>query len=217
MTNLFGLILAFQVVSQSTTSYVQSPLQLSSYLDFLEIAAPATPAGNSIRLYARDKSGVAELFYKNDSGVERDLSTAGGSGAPADAEYVVSEANGTLSAEVSPAADDQVVSTDSSTSASWKTLSNGAVSYSTAGNAFSQAGITNLASSTSADLRATLSDEVGSGTAMFGLDVAMADGLSCTGSQVVRRNAGDTAFECATVSGGGLTHPEVMSRASLTF
>lgn len=56
---------------------------------------------------------------------------------------------------------------------------------------------------TSAELRAILSDETGSGALMFGLTTAMADDLSCTGSQVVRRNAGDTAFECATVSGGG--------------
>jgi hypothetical protein len=33
----------------------------------------------------------------------------------------------------------------------------------------------------------------------------LGDDISCTGSQVVRRNAGDTAFECATISGGGPT------------
>lgn len=55
---------------------------------------------------------------------------------------------------------------------------------------------------TSSDLRTALSDEIGTGFAMFGLISTMADDLSCTGSQVVRRNAGDTAFECATLSGG---------------
>jgi len=35
---------------------------------------PATPDINFIHLYSRDKAGVAELFYKNDAGVERDLS-----------------------------------------------------------------------------------------------------------------------------------------------
>jgi len=61
---------------------------------------------------------------------------------------------------------------------------------------------TALGTPSSANLRTAVTDEVGTGALMFGLDTTMADGLSCTGSQVVRRNAGDTAFECATVSGG---------------
>lgn len=36
----------------------------------------------------------------------------------------------------------------------------------------------------------------------------LGDDASCTGSQVVRRNAGDTAFECATASGGADNVPE---------
>lgn len=70
-------------------------------------------------------------------------------------------------------------------------------------------GISHLASSTSAQLRTVLSDEIGTGAAMFGLISTMADDLSCTGSQVVRRNAGDTAFECATPSSGGVNAVEV--------
>jgi len=35
---------------------------------------PATPDINFLHLYSKDKAGVAELFYKNDAGVERDLS-----------------------------------------------------------------------------------------------------------------------------------------------
>jgi hypothetical protein len=56
---------------------------------------------------------------------------------------------------------------------------------------------------TSSELRAIIGDEVGTGALMFGLSATMSDDLSCTGSQVVRRNSGDTAFECATVSGAG--------------
>lgn len=52
----------------------------------------------------------------------------------------------------------------------------------------------------SANLRTFLTDEVGTGFAMFGLISTMADDLGCTGSQVVRRNSGDTAFECATLA-----------------
>ena len=72
-----------------------------------------------------------------------------------------------------------------------------------AGNWTYDAGVSHLASSTSADLRGALSDEVGTGAAMFGIVSTMADDLTCTGSQVVRRNAGDTAFECATLSSVG--------------
>lgn len=77
------------------------------------------------------------------------------------------------------------------------------------------AGISHLAASTSADARGVLSDEVGTGAAMFGLISTMADDLACTGDQVVKRNAGDTAFECGTAAGGsGLTHPQVMARVA---
>ena len=73
-----------------------------------------------------------------------------------------------------------------------------------AGNWLYDAGISHLASSASAQLRTVLSDELGSGPALFGIDEDMADDMTtCTGSQVLRRNAGDTAWECATISGGG--------------
>lgn len=62
---------------------------------------------------------------------------------------------------------------------------------------------TALATPSSANLRSAVTDEVGTGALMFGLAAGMADDLSCTASQVVRRNSGDTAFECATFAGGG--------------
>jgi hypothetical protein len=61
----------------------------------------------------------------------------------------------------------------------------------------------NTLSATSEQMRTALSDEVGSGALMFGLSPSMSDDLSCTGSQVVRRNAADNSFECATVAGTG--------------
>lgn len=62
---------------------------------------------------------------------------------------------------------------------------------------------TALATPSSANLRAAVTDETGTGALMFGLTTGMADDLACTASQVVRRNSGDTAFECATFAGGG--------------
>lgn len=77
-----------------------------------------------------------------------------------------------------------------------------------------------FAATTSAQLRGVLSDEVGTGSAMFGLISTMNDDLACAGSQVVRRNSGDTAFECATISSGGAptdaTYLVQTAHASLT-
>lgn len=85
------------------------------------------------------------------------------------------------------------------------TLANGTglpISTGVSGLGFNVA--TALATPSSANLRSAVTDETGTGALMFGLTTSMADDLSCTGSQVVRRNSGDTAFECATVSGGAL-------------
>lgn len=68
---------------------------------------------------------------------------------------------------------------------------------------------------TSAELRAILTDEAGTGALLFGFATTAADDLSCTGSQVVRRNAGDTAFECATISAGGLASTDIDTSAEL--
>ena len=53
------------------------------FLEVHQTTAPATPPVTSlVRIYAKDKSGAAELFYKNGAGVERDLSAAGGGSGP---------------------------------------------------------------------------------------------------------------------------------------
>lgn len=54
---------------------------LDSYAVLEEVSAPSAPASDTIRIYAKDKSGVTELFYKNSSGTERDMSDATSSGA----------------------------------------------------------------------------------------------------------------------------------------
>lgn len=45
-----------------------------------EITAPATPPANKVYLYAKDSGGVSSLFFKKDDGTEVDLAAAGGSG-----------------------------------------------------------------------------------------------------------------------------------------
>jgi len=45
-----------------------------------EIAAPSTPAADSVYLYAKDVGGTSSLFFKKDNGIEIDLAAAGGTG-----------------------------------------------------------------------------------------------------------------------------------------
>lgn len=40
------------------------------YGQYAEIATPATPAANKLRLYAKDSAGVTKLYYKDDAGNE---------------------------------------------------------------------------------------------------------------------------------------------------
>lgn len=75
---------------------------------------------------------------------------------------------------------------------------------------------TALGTPSSANLRSAVTDETGTGALMFGLTTAMSDDLSCTGSQVVRRNAGDTAFECATPAGGDALTTNPLSQFAAT-
>lgn len=65
---------------------------------------------------------------------------------------------------------------------------------------------------TSSELRAILTDEVGTGSLMFGLATTTTDDLSCSGSQVVRRNSGDTAFECVSAGTLGGETSSVLNR-----
>lgn len=55
----------------------------------------------------------------------------------------------------------------------------------------------------SAELRALMDDEVGTGALMFGLSSSMADDISCGALELLRRNAGDAAWECAAGGGSG--------------
>jgi hypothetical protein len=52
-------------------------LMVSNYAEIPEVSAPASPAANSIRLYAKDVAGSTHLFQKDSAGVEKDLALAG--------------------------------------------------------------------------------------------------------------------------------------------
>lgn len=67
----------------------------------------------------------------------------------------------------------------------------------------------------------TQGNYVAGATASQGLLLTGTEGASlglidCAATEVLQRNAGDTAWECATVGGGsGLTHPQVMARLAV--
>ena len=71
---------------------------LSGYLKVGEqTTTPDTPAADYTHFYSRDKSGVAEMFYKNDAGTERDLSLIGIlAGTLTASRDVVTDSNGNL-------------------------------------------------------------------------------------------------------------------------
>lgn len=48
--------------------------EFRSYTDFVEMTAPATPAANTARLYAKDISGLTRLCYKDPAGTEFTIS-----------------------------------------------------------------------------------------------------------------------------------------------
>ena len=47
------------------------------------------------------------------------------------------------------------------------------------------------------------------------LDTAAAD--TCAGGELVKRNAGDTAFECAAGGGGGISYADAIAAALAGF
>jgi hypothetical protein len=53
---------------------------ITNYIEFTETAAPAQPAANNLRLYAKAAGGTNSLYFKKDDGTEVDLSAAGGTG-----------------------------------------------------------------------------------------------------------------------------------------
>jgi hypothetical protein len=69
----------------STVAYGTFPFQtketstIGGYQDFEEIAAPANPAANTARFYAKDNgSGVTKLYYRDSAGTETEVGGAGG-------------------------------------------------------------------------------------------------------------------------------------------
>jgi len=68
----------FGLVAQGTGAVSIGISGAATQARFYEMTAPATPAGNSVFVYAKDKSGTSNLYFKNDAGAEFDLSGSAG-------------------------------------------------------------------------------------------------------------------------------------------
>lgn len=104
------------------------------------------------------------------------LDATAGSGAPTDAKYIVAEANGGLSAEVAPSADDQIPVSDSSTAATWRALpvctaDSSKLEYDTSTNSFS--------CDTTVHADALASDPTDCGANTFAQSIASSGNLTC--------------------------------------
>lgn len=76
-------------------------LTLSSFIDITEIASPASPASDHLRLFAKDVTGATHLFTRDSAGTEVDITAAGGGGAAA-ATQAEQETGSSTSVFVSP-------------------------------------------------------------------------------------------------------------------
>jgi hypothetical protein len=75
-----GLLVPFTWAQDGTQTMLKD-LKLGGFAEYTEIAAPSTPAANKLRLYAKDNgSGVSNLYFLDDAGVEHDLGAGGGGG-----------------------------------------------------------------------------------------------------------------------------------------
>ena len=71
-------------IMSRTSADVMTNKEVADMLVFDETTAPSATAAK-VKLYAKDKAGTTELFYKNEAGTERDLSAGGGGGGGATA------------------------------------------------------------------------------------------------------------------------------------
>lgn len=60
-----------------------------------------------------------------------------------------------------------------------------------------------VATPSSANLRSLISDELGTGSLLFGIHANMSDDISCNADEFLQRNGTDTGWECAVIPGGG--------------
>ena len=81
---------------------------LDSFLEFPEIAKPANPAANKLRLYTKDKAGVSTLYYLQDDGTEVEVGAGGGGGTPT----LIEDADQDTKVQTEEGADEDIIRMD---------------------------------------------------------------------------------------------------------
>lgn len=61
------------IVTKTTAQVISGVKSMSAGMKFTEQSAPATPSANDVHVYAKDKSGVSRLYYKDDGGTENEV------------------------------------------------------------------------------------------------------------------------------------------------
>ena len=85
------------------TSWIKSGLQLGSYLDLVEIAAPSNPGTDVGRLYVKDVAGTTKLAFKDHAGNETVVGSGGGAIVPPQGRLTLTSALPVLTADVTAA------------------------------------------------------------------------------------------------------------------
>lgn len=154
-----------------------------------ERTAPGTPGGNLVVMYAKDKAGVSNLYFKNDAGTEFDLGLTGaGSGTVTSVSFtggIISVANPTSTPALTVAGTSGGIPYFSSTSA-W------ASSALLAANALmigGGAGVAPLTTATGTGVLTALGVNVGSAGALVTNGGALGTPSSGNGSNLTALNA----------------------------
>lgn len=198
-------------------------------VEFIEQTAPSAPAADRLRLYCDDSGGTTRLMAIVNGGSTTQI-------APMDATLIALAAYNTTGLLVQTAADTFAGRTLTGTS-NEISISNGA---GTLGNptfslpaTIDLSGKTSLAIPTSAAPTVDSNGEIAvdttvtdfshgiikyfSGEELCVIAVPIAQFTSPADGTVVKYNATNDEFELGTVSGSGLTHPQVMARISMGF